>query len=182
MRPFRQEQQADISVSIRGANTLKLTFLQIKDVTEFGDVKEAAPLFIPPGCNLISATSRVESQLNGAGEPLNKAYYTYDFEYGAARILLTAAVDGGNVVLLGATATKETWEAAESGFRRAAATFKVGPDAASTASKPAAAAQEAKAARGEEAVVPLTRPNTGPSEQMNCKGPLPFMCSVEMSE
>lgn len=45
----REEQQADISVSIRGANTLKLTFLQIKDVTEFGDVVEAAPLFLPPG-------------------------------------------------------------------------------------------------------------------------------------
>lgn len=44
-----EEQQADISVSIRGANTLKLTFLQIKDVTEFGDVVEAAPLFVPPG-------------------------------------------------------------------------------------------------------------------------------------
>ena len=62
-----EEQQADISVSIRGANTLKLTFLQIKDVTEFGDVVEAAPLFVPPGAKLISSTSRTEPQLNNAG-------------------------------------------------------------------------------------------------------------------
>jgi hypothetical protein len=53
-----EEQQADISVSIRGANTLKLTFLQIKDVTEFGDAAEAAPLFVPPGAKLVSSASR----------------------------------------------------------------------------------------------------------------------------
>ena len=62
-----EEQQADISVSVRGANTLKLTFLQIKDVTEFGDVVEAASLFVPPGAKLISSTSRTEAQLNNAG-------------------------------------------------------------------------------------------------------------------
>ena len=53
------DEREDVSVSIRGANTLKLTFLQIKDVTEFGDVNDAAPLFVPPGARLVSATARV---------------------------------------------------------------------------------------------------------------------------
>ncbi len=48
----------DIAVSIRGANTLKLTFLQIKDVTEFGEATEAAPLFIPPDAKLLNVTTR----------------------------------------------------------------------------------------------------------------------------
>jgi|AntAceMinimDraft_5_1070358.scaffolds.fasta_scaffold75617_1 hypothetical protein len=86
-----EEQQADISVSIRGANTLKLTFLQIKDVTEFGEVAEAAPLFLPPGSKLLSATARTEPQLNTAGDAIDKSYYTYDFEFGYVRVLLTAA-------------------------------------------------------------------------------------------
>ena len=63
-----QDPPADMSVSVRGANTLKLTFLQIKDVTEFGDVVEATNLFVPPGAELLSSSSRRETQFNTAGE------------------------------------------------------------------------------------------------------------------
>ena len=73
------DEREDVSVSVRGANTLKLTFLQIKDVTEFGDVNEAAPRFVPPGCaRLVSATARVSPRGNPP-DNVDKSYYTYDF-------------------------------------------------------------------------------------------------------
>ena len=47
------DEREDVSVSVRGANTLKLTFLSMKDVTEFGAIEEATPLFVPPGAKII---------------------------------------------------------------------------------------------------------------------------------
>jgi len=173
-----EEQQADISVSIRGANTLKLTFLQIKDVTEFGEVAEAAPLFLPPGSKLLSATARTEPQLNTAGDAIDKSYYTYDFEFGYVRVLLTAAVENGNVVLLGATARAAAWADSESGFRRAAASFKVGaeptpkPVAASPSTEEGA---QAGAAGGGATSVDITPKVKKPTEGMDCKLP-PIFC------
>ena len=160
------DESQDISVSVRGANTLKLTFLQIKDVTEFGDVDEAGSLFVPPGANLISATSRVASE---------KTYYAYDFEFGAARVLLTAAVEAGNVYLVGCTASKEAWTEAEPGFKRASSSFRVGAEATSSEKKIAASAAPAPAV----ADVDLPAANGRPAETMNCKGPLPIFCSVD---
>ena len=160
------DESQDISVSVRGANTLKLTFLQIKDVTEFGDVDEAGSLFVPPGANLISAASRVASE---------KTYYAYDFEFGAARVLLTAAVEAGNVYLVGCTASKEAWTEAEPGFKRASSSFRVGAEATSSEKKIAASAAPAPAV----ADVDLPAANGRPAETMNCKGPLPIFCSVD---
>ena len=160
----------DISVSLRGANTLKLTFLQIKDVTEFGDVREAAPLFVPSGATVRGATARTEPVAGPSGESVDKAYYAYDFEFGSARVLLTAAVEAGNVYLVGCTASKEAWAEAEPGFRRASNSFRVGPEKASAEKKsPAPAAKE----------VDLPAGRARPAEQMNCRGPLPIFCSVD---
>ena len=195
----------DVSVSIRGANTLKLTFLQIKDVREFGDVEAAAPLFVPPGATLVSADARSAPAVNPGGDDVDKGYFTYDFEFGAARVLLTAAVEQGNVYLLGCTASKERWGDAEAGFRRAARSFRVGGEpAAEAAAKAAAAAEgrrddaaagkggppggEEKTARGEKSAETAAGDvdlNAGEDarigERMNCKGPLPIFCSVEES-
>lgn len=95
-------------------------------MTAFGGASQAAALFIPPGAKLISSTSRTEPQLNAAGDAVDRSYYTYDFAFGSARVLLTAAVDNGNVILLGSTAASDRWAEAESGFRRAASSFRVG--------------------------------------------------------
>ena len=160
----------DVSVSVRGANTLKLTFLQIKDVTEFGDVNEAAPLFVPPGARLLGATARVADSATPSGDATTKSYYAYDFEFGSARVLLTAAVDAGNVYLVGCTASNETWAEAEPGFRRASSSFRVGADA-----------PEKKSPAPEKAAAEVDLPagSARPAEQMNCRGPLPIFCSVD---
>ena len=163
------DEREDVSVSVRGANTLKLTFLSMKDVTEFGAIDEATPLFVPPGANIIATTERT-------GES-GKGYYQWDFEYGAARVLLTAAVEQGNCYLLGATAASERWDASEAGFRRASASFRVGADAVDRA---ASANKEREAPAGE------VRLDDGsgdakrkPPGTLDCKGPLPILCSVE---
>ena len=170
------DDQEDVSVSIRGANTLKLTFLQIKDVTEFGEVNEAAPLFVPPGANLISATARVSPAGQPGGDNVDKSYYTYDFEYGAARVLLTVAVEQGNAYLLGCTASGDAWGRAEAGFRRAAASFRVGAEPNKTEQT------QAEGAGAAAAEVNLPRNGGKPAESMNCKGPLPIFCSVETND
>ena len=134
------DEREDMSVSVRGANTLKLTFLSMKDVTEFGAIEEATPLFVPPGAKIVSTNART-------GES-GKGYYQWDFEYGAARVLLTAAVEQGNCYLLGATAASERWDASEAGFRRAAASFRVGADAVAGGA-PAVSAKEREPPAGE---------------------------------
>ena len=168
------DEREDVSVSIRGANTLKLTFLQIKDVTEFGDVNEAAPLFVPPGARLVSATARVSPAGQPGGDNVDKSYYTYDFEFGVARVLLTVAVEQGNAYLLGCTASGDAWERAEAGFRRAAASFRVGAEPNK--------ADQTRPDAGAAAEVTLPRNGGAPAESMNCKGPLPIFCSVETND
>lgn len=165
------DEREDVSVSVRGANTLKLTFLSMKDVTEFGAIEEATPLFVPPGAKIVSTNART-------GES-GKGYYQWDFEYGAARVLLTAAVEQGNCYLLGAASASERWDASEAGFRRAAASFRVGADAV-VAGAPAVSAKEREPPAGE------VRLDDGsgdarrkPPGTLDCKGPLPILCSVE---
>lgn len=133
-----------------------------------------------------------------AGDAVDKSYYTYDFQYGSGRVLLTAAVDSGNVILLGTTAPVDRWTEVEGGFRRAAASFKVGNIEVVAAAKAAAAAAGAggdggavTGAGGSSArrdgggeVVDMSLPRTvnKPAEDLNCKGPLPIFCSVEPTE
>jgi hypothetical protein len=115
---------------------------------------------------------------------VDKSYYTYDFEYGYARVLLTAAVEYGNVILLGATASAARWSEAEGGFKRAAASFKVGaspppppitssgePSGAGGASGAEAGAGASGAAGGGgggDDEVDVTRKPNNPAEE--CKG------------
>jgi len=172
----------DIAVSVRGANTLKLTFLQIKDITEFGEVAEVASLFVPPDAKVLSATSRKSLAGTPGGEVAEKGYYAYDFEFGNARVLLTAAVEAGNVYLLGCTSSKETWSEAEAGFKRASNSFRVGSEPKKEGVAEASGKMNAAAADGEVADVDVPNKEKTPAEVMNCKGPLPIFCSVNAEE
>lgn len=167
------DEREDVSVSVRGANTLKLTFLAMKDMAEFGDVDEAAPLFVPPGATVLSSSSRV-------GET-GKGYYTWNFEFGSARVLLTAAVEQGNCYLLGQTASVERWAGSEGGFERAASSFKVGPDAVPPKEASVTLGTNPKAAVNTPEVTldDGARAKQKPPGTLDCKGPLPILCSVE---
>ena len=58
------DEREDVSVSVRGANTLKLTFLAMKDMAEFGDVDEAASCRTMACCRSTSVSSRTRSSLS----------------------------------------------------------------------------------------------------------------------
>ena len=153
-----EDRTQDISVSVRGANTLKLTFLQIRDMTEFGTLDESTKLFVPPGAVVLGKLQRSTPSATG-----DKTYYSWDFTYAGQRVLLTAAVEKGNVYLLGGTATLDAWDGVDAVFRRASSSFRVGEPVEAAAAKESAAAAVA----------------TGPREELKCKGPLPIFCSVE---
>ncbi|KAL3829846.1 hypothetical protein ACJIZ3_018648 [Penstemon smallii] len=44
-----------VSVVVRPSNSLKITFLEAKDITDLGSLKEAAKIFVPGGTTLYSA-------------------------------------------------------------------------------------------------------------------------------
>lgn len=46
-----------LSVVIRPSNQLKITFLEAKDITDLGSLKDAAKIFVPGGSTLYSARS-----------------------------------------------------------------------------------------------------------------------------
>ena len=157
-----------MSVSVRGANTLKLTFLSAKDVTEFGAIEEATPLLVPPGAKIIDTSART-------GES-GKGYYQWDFEYGAA--VATAAVSRVTATCW-APCASERWASSEAGFKRASASFGVGADAVANAKEREPQAREGTAGRGGEAGRRVWGRETKPPGTLDYKGPLPILCSVE---
>ena len=87
-------------------------------------------------------------------------------------------MEQGNCYLLGATAASERWDASEAGFRRASASFRVGADAVAAPAAPAAKEREAPAGevRLDDGSGDAKRKPPG---TLDCKGPLPILCSVE---
>jgi hypothetical protein len=95
--------------------------------------------------------------------------------------LLTAAVEQGNCYLLGQTASVERWAGSEGGFERAAASFKVGPDAVPPKEASVTLGTNPKAAVNTPEVTldDGARAKQKPPGTLDCKGPLPILCSVE---
>lgn len=94
-----------LSVVIRPSNQLKVTFLQAKDVTDFGSLKEAAKIFVPGGATIYSARS-----IKVRGDEGFRTYYYYEFGKYDQHIALVAAVDSGRAFIAGATAPQNMWE------------------------------------------------------------------------
>ncbi|XP_072959458.1 uncharacterized protein [Typha angustifolia] len=94
-----------LSVVVRPSNQLKITFLEAKDITDLGSLKEAAKIFVPGGASLYSArTIKVKED-----ETLRN-YYFYEFGIDTQRVALVAAVNSGKTVIAGATAPQLKWE------------------------------------------------------------------------
>ena len=167
------DEREDVSVSIRGANTLKLTFLQIKDVTEFGDVNEAHPLRPTRRETRLRHRSRLP---RGATRRRQRRQVVLHLRlrFGVARVLLTVAVEQGNAYLLGCTASGDAWERAEAGFRARRRRSGWVPNRTRWIRR----GRTRAAAEG----VTLPRNGGAPAESMNCKGPLPIFCSVETND
>ncbi|KAL3330104.1 hypothetical protein AABB24_034122 [Solanum stoloniferum] len=99
-----------LSVIIRPSNQLKITFLEAKDITDLGSLKEAAKIFVPAGSTLYSVRSIKIKEDEGF-----RTYYFYEFVRDEQHVALVAAVNSGKAVIAGATAPENKW--AEDGLK-----------------------------------------------------------------
>ncbi|KAG5590800.1 hypothetical protein H5410_041314 [Solanum commersonii] len=99
-----------LSVIIRPSNQLKITFLEAKDITDLGSLKEAAKIFVPAGSTLYSVRSIKIKEDEGF-----RTYYFYEFVRDEQHVALVAAVNSGKAVIAGATAPESKW--AEDGLK-----------------------------------------------------------------
>ncbi|KZV54427.1 hypothetical protein F511_09742 [Dorcoceras hygrometricum] len=93
-----------LSVIVRPSNQLKITFLEAKDITYLGSLKEAAKIFVPGGSTLYSARTIKIKEDEGY-----RNYYFYEFGKDEQHVALVAAVNGGKVIVAGATAPQSRW-------------------------------------------------------------------------
>ncbi|CAL9096334.1 Pentatricopeptide repeat-containing protein [Musa troglodytarum] len=94
-----------VTVVIRPTNQLKITFLEAKDITELGTLKEAAKIFVPGGANLFSArTIKIKED-----ESL-RTYYFYEFGIDTQRVALMTSVNSGKAYIAGAAAPENKWD------------------------------------------------------------------------
>lgn len=94
-----------LSVVIRPSNSLKITFLEAKDVSDLGSLKEAAKIFIPGGSTLYSARTIKIKEDEGF-----RNYYFYEFGRDEQRVALVAAVNSGKAIIAGAAAPESRWD------------------------------------------------------------------------
>ncbi|KAK7821508.1 uncharacterized protein LOC112009829 [Quercus suber] len=94
-----------LSIVIRPSNQLKITFLEAKDVTDLGSLKEAAKIFVPGGSTLYSARTIKIKEEEGF-----RTYYFYEFGRDEQHVALMAAVNSGKAIIAGATAPRSKWE------------------------------------------------------------------------
>ncbi|KAK3031595.1 hypothetical protein RJ639_035601 [Escallonia herrerae] len=94
-----------LSVVIRPSNQLKITFLEAKDITDMGSLKEAAKLFVPGGSTLYAARTIKIKEEEGF-----RTYYFYEFGRDEEHFALVAAANSGKVFIAGAAAPQFKWD------------------------------------------------------------------------
>ncbi|KAK4794674.1 hypothetical protein SAY86_012668 [Trapa natans] len=94
-----------LSVVIRPTNQLKITFLEAKDVSDLGSLKQAAKIFVPGGSTIYSArTIKIKE------EESFRTYYFYEFGRDEQHVAMVAAVNSGKAIIAGATAPQWKWD------------------------------------------------------------------------
>ncbi|KAJ9131510.1 hypothetical protein P3X46_035165 [Hevea brasiliensis] len=109
-----------LSVVIRPSNQLKITFLEAKDITDIGSLREAAKIFVPGGATLYSARTIKIKEEEGF-----RTYYFYEFGREEQHVALVAAVNSGKAIIAGATAPQSKWDSDGVRLRSAAISLTV---------------------------------------------------------
>lgn len=94
-----------LSVIVRPTNQLKITFLEAKDITDIGSLKEAAKIFVPGGSTLYSARTLKIKEEEGY-----RTYYFYEFGRDEQHVALVAAVNSGKAIVAAASAPQSKWD------------------------------------------------------------------------
>lgn len=108
-----------LSVVIRQASLLRLTFFATKDITDLGSLKDAASIFVPVGAKVYAAQT-IKQQTDAE---MLRTYYYYEFSTGDNYIAMEAAASSGKVFVVAATAPKLKWKNDGRKLRSAAASF-----------------------------------------------------------
>ncbi|GBG81469.1 hypothetical protein CBR_g32459 [Chara braunii] len=125
---------ATISLVKRQVAGMRLTFFQANDIGDLGTVAGVADLFVPPGAKLLSLSSSTSSassvdRSNGeqpADDKPQRNYYQYEFLHRRQHVALRAAVNRGQVYVLGGTTPQENWMAVSEQMRGALDSFRLG--------------------------------------------------------
>ncbi|GAQ79660.1 hypothetical protein KFL_000350160 [Klebsormidium nitens] len=136
---FASADQAEvITVVIRDASTLRLSFLQTKDISDLGSLDKAAQLLLPPGAKILK--SRVVTQEVDRGQELEKVvkslpvdidtklkrnYYQYEFYARGQQVALAAAAQNGKIYVVGATVPTKRWKDLAKQMRTIANSFEL---------------------------------------------------------
>ncbi|XP_062003792.1 uncharacterized protein LOC133721243 [Rosa rugosa] len=94
-----------VNVVIKPSNQFKITFLEAKDITDLGSLKEVAKIFVPFGSTLYSARTLKIKEEEGF-----RTYYFYEFGREGQHAALVAAVSSGRTYIAGATAPESKWD------------------------------------------------------------------------
>jgi len=103
-----------VSVAVRIASTMKPTFLQVNDISMFGEVAEVAQIVVPPGSTVTRfysqdrvSPARKENPAKSAETGIVKKYYTYQFTRGNVIGVMCAAAKKGRVFVMLASCPKD---------------------------------------------------------------------------
>ncbi|GMG99692.1 hypothetical protein Nepgr_001532 [Nepenthes gracilis] len=94
-----------LTVIIKPSNQLKINFLEAKDVTDLGSLKEASKIFVPVGATIYTARTIKIKEDEGY-----RTYYFYEFGRDEQHVALVAAVSSGKAFVAGATAPESMWD------------------------------------------------------------------------
>ncbi|KAL8547014.1 hypothetical protein ACS0TY_006655 [Phlomoides rotata] len=102
---YGSERSEVLSVVVQPSNSLKITFLEAKDIADLGSLKEVARIFVPGGAKLYSARTIKIKEDEGY-----RNYYFYEFGNDEQHAALVAAVNRGKAIIAGASAPQNKWD------------------------------------------------------------------------
>lgn len=90
-----------VSVAVRRAADLRPTFMQVTDVSQYGDVDASSPIFVPPRSKLLRSWT---SEASSPDDAPARSYYNYEFEVRGTRNVISASARAGRVYVVAASA------------------------------------------------------------------------------
>jgi hypothetical protein len=128
---------AELTVIVREAASIKPTFLQVADLAQWGDLATVAGLLLPRGVRVLASAAQVVTQpardtgtLVGVVPTPPRTVYRYEFEgRDGVRVTLAAVARAGRIFLVAGSARAATWPAQAAALRAAVSSFRLAPPA-----------------------------------------------------
>lgn len=130
---FTADNGAQISVVVRPAAEIRPTFLQVTDISQYGNIAEAQSVLVPKGCRVVDKSTekvqkppRITGTLAGTVNVKPTTIYRYEFVTGNGfHAVMAAAASRGQVYVAGGTAPDAQWQGSAPALRKAVQSFKL---------------------------------------------------------